>query len=477
MNYVANLAELSTINGIRFGTSGARGLVTDFTLPAVAALTQAFVCVLSQERMVTDVAVGIDLRPGSPLIAKYIIATLETLGIEPHFMGVLPTPALAAYALNQGMPAIMVTGSHIPFDRNGLKFYNFSGEISKADEQAMLAQPINALPLDAVETDLTELLANPAALEFYQQQFLQVLPRHCLTGKRIGIYQHSSAGRDCYSQVFNALGAEVVELGRSDIFVPIDTEAVSAEDKTRARQWCTEYKLDALFSTDGDGDRPLLADEQGNWFRGDILGLLCAKYLGIKQLAVPVSCNTAIEQSGFLEKVVRTRIGSPFVIAAFHELTSPFAGFEANGGFMLGSSISLNNQQLAALPTRDALLPTLAVLALAGDAPLSSLYADLPARYTASDRLQQFSTERSQHLLTQIAANPQRFLQQVVAEATLLSLDTTDGLRLTLNNGDIIHLRPSGNAPELRCYAESCSEQQAEDYIVSVFALIKKLTF
>lgn len=477
MTYKTISTDPFLCNGIRFGTSGARGLVTDFNISAVSALTQAFVSVLSKEKMVTDVALGIDLRPSSPQIAKYVIATLEALGIEPHFMGGLPTPALAAFALNQSMPAIMVTGSHIPFDRNGLKFYNFSGEISKADEQAMLIQPISTLPLDVVATELTELNVNPVALAFYQQQFLQVLPSNCLTAKRIGIYQHSSSGRDCYSQVFKALGAEVIELGRADVFIPIDTEAVTDEDKARAKAWCAEYQLDALFSTDGDGDRPLLADEQGNWFRGDILGLLCAKYLGIKQLAVPVSCNTAIEQSGFFDKVIRTRIGSPYVIAAFHELTSPFAGFEANGGFILGSSVSLNNQQLPALPTRDALLPALAVLALAGDAPLSSLYTELPARYTASDRLQQFATEHSQQLLAQINANPQQFLQQVVAGATLLSLDTTDGLRLTLNNGDIIHLRPSGNAPELRCYAESCSEQQAESYIVKIFTLIKKLTF
>uniref|UniRef100_A0A486XVB2 Phosphomannomutase n=1 Tax=Rheinheimera sp. BAL341 TaxID=1708203 RepID=A0A486XVB2_9GAMM len=470
MTYKTISTDSFLCNGIRFGTSGARGLVTDFTLPAVAALTQAFVCVLSQERMVTDVAVGIDLRPSSPQIANYIIAALEVLAIKPHFMGVLPTPALATYALNQGMPAIMVTGSHIPFDRNGLKFYNYSGEISKADEQAMLTKPISTLALS--ESNVVQLNANPAAIHFYQQQFLQAFPVNCLAGKRIGIYQHSSAGRDCYIKVFNALGAEVVELGRSDVFVPIDTEAVSAEDKARARQWCTEYKLDALFSTDGDGDRPLLADEQGNWFRGDILGLLCAKYLGIKHLAVPVSCNTAIEQSGCFNKVIRTQIGSPYVIAAFNELTAPFAGFEANGGFMLGTALNLNGNTLAALPTRDALLPVLSVMALADANPLSSLYQLLPQRFTSSDRLQDYSTERSQVVLAECLSEPTRFLQKIMPEVNLDNINTLDGIRMTLTNGDIVHLRPSGNAPELRCYAEAGSQLKADDYVEKVLMFL-----
>ena len=61
---------------------------------------------------------------------------------------------------------------------------------------------------------------------------------------------------------FESLGAEVIRIGRSDEFVPIDTEAVEEEDKAKARYWSVKYRLDAIFSTDGDGDRPLVADER-----------------------------------------------------------------------------------------------------------------------------------------------------------------------------------------------------------------------
>jgi phosphomannomutase len=79
-----------------------------------------------------------------------------------------------------------------------------------------------------------------------------------------------------YAELFTTLGAEVISLGRSDEFVPIDTEAVADIDKRRAKDWSKEYGFDAIFSTDRDGDRPLIADENGDWLRGDIVGLLTA---------------------------------------------------------------------------------------------------------------------------------------------------------------------------------------------------------
>lgn len=96
--------------------------------------------------------------------------------------------------------------------------------------------------------------------------------------------------------------------------MPIDTEAVSLHDIEMAQSWQKEYRLDAVFSTDGDGDRPLLSDETGTYLRGDILCLLAAQFLGIEALAIPVSCNSAVEACGSFKQVFRTRIGSPYVI-------------------------------------------------------------------------------------------------------------------------------------------------------------------
>ena len=302
-----------------------------------------------------------------------------------------------------------------------------------------------------------------------------------LKGKRIGIYEHSSAGRDLYQQLFEKLGAEVTSLERTDHFVPIDTEAVSEDDQLKAKNWSATYKLDAIFSTDGDGDRPLIADEHGNWLRGDILGLLCAKALNIEALAIPVNSNTSVELSKAFKQITRTRIGSPYVIAEFADLAKTFssvAGYEANGGFLLGSDTEINNRLLTALPTRDAVLPAIMLLAAAkAEKGISALVNACTVRFSASDRVQNFATEKSQALLKKHSDNPATLVKLLGFDnVTVQGVDTTDGLRITLSNNDVIHIRPSGNAPELRCYAESTSELNAQQLVLKVLSSISNDT-
>jgi len=449
-------------SGVSFGTSGARGLVEQFSDDVCAAFTVAFLHVMREHGDVQQVAIGMDRRPSSPRMAAACTAAARAMGVEVSDYGILPTPALALQAMAHGVPAIMMTGSHIPFDRNGIKFYRPQGEITKADEQAILNVGVELPTLGQV----TRNSESDAANQRYIMRFTNWFEGKPLTGMRVGLYQHSAAGRDLSQQVLEALGASVIPLGRSEQFVPVDTEAVSEEDRAKASSWSIEHSLDAILTTDGDGDRPLLADEHGQWLRGDILGLLCAQALGIQALAIPVSCNTAIEECGIFEQVIRTRIGSPYVLAGMEALAGEYhqvSGFEANGGFLLGSSLKKGNCHLDPLPTRDALLPALTLLVAAAgqNQPLSALVNALPLRFTASDRLKEFPTELSATLLSQWKNDLLGMRNGLALEADITHVDSTDGLRVTLKNGDIIHLRPSGNAPELRCYAESDTSEQA----------------
>lgn len=459
------LHEVMQHSGVAFGTSGARGLVTAMTDDVCAAYTMAFIQTVRPSFEFEKVAIAVDLRPSSLRIADACAKMLRQLGLEVVFCGAIPTPALALYAQSLHIPGLMVTGSHIPFDRNGLKFYRPDGEITKSDEQAMLS--CDCPDLHSQETVLP--VEDAAARTVYLQRYLDWLGPNALRGMRLALYQHSSVGRDLMHDLLTQLGAEVLCLERSDIFVPIDTEAVSAEDVQRGLQWAQTYQVDAIISTDGDGDRPLISDERGVWLRGDVVGLLTAKALGIRHLAVPVSCNTAIERSGAFESVQRTKIGSPFVIAAMQALLSDgataVAGFEANGGFLLGSMLS--EQGLQALPTRDAVLPVVALLAQANASArkLSTMVADLPPRFTASDRLQAFPTEKSKALLARWSTKPALVVQEMALSEEVAHMDYTDGLRLTLQSGRIVHFRPSGNAPEFRCYVEAHSPESAADLL------------
>lgn len=461
------IRDLMESSGVRFGTSGARGLAADMTSEVCFAYASAFLQAVSATA--GAVALAIDLRPSSPGIAAACAAAIRHAGLAVDYCGAIPTPALAWYAQTKGVPAIMVTGSHIPFDRNGIKFYRASGEITKADE-GNITHAVVALPSGDLAIDLPPV--NPEARRCYIDRYLRFFPGRCLAGMKLGVYEHSSVARDLLRDLLETLGASVVSLGRTDAFVPIDTEAVSDEDVARARCWAGQHGFDAIVSTDGDADRPLVGDEHGQWLRGDIVGILSAQYLGAQAVVTTVSCNTAVERCGAFDEVVRTRIGSPYVIEAMETLVTAggrtVVGFEPNGGFLLGTAIERAGRILGPLPTRDAVLPMLCLLSMSREqgCRVSGLPLGLPPRFTASDRVQDFPAETSLGLLSELApsaASVDELLGDLCGK--LERLDQTDGLRMSFTDGDIVHFRPSGNAPELRCYAESATPERARELV------------
>lgn len=457
------------MTSLKFGTSGLRGLVTELVGLPTYAHVRAFCAVLQEDRAAGprgEVLIGRDLRSSSPLIAAQCAQAVADAGLRPVDCGAVPTPALAQAAMAAGSPAIMVTGSHIPDDRNGLKFYRAQGEIDKADEVRILAQH-QALAL----TTVPEVSIAPPArdvLAGYRVRYAGFFGR-ALEGLTVGVYQHSSVGRDVISDVLAALGATPVALGRSDIFIPVDTEALRPEDEALARRWAGERRLDAIVSTDGDADRPLVADETGRFLRGDLVGALTAQFLGADAIVTPVTSNSALDRPGLFETVVRTRVGSPYVIAGMAEAKAGGAetiiGFEANGGVLLGSDVTRDGRELAALPTRDALLPILASLALARGAgqPLSTIAAEARFAVALSNRLQEVPQEKTAALIARLDAADAGFRDAAfAAHGGVASRDRRDGLRLTLGSGATVHFRASGNAPELRVYVEAPTPVAAE---------------
>ncbi|MBU2359085.1 MAG: phosphomannomutase, partial [Alphaproteobacteria bacterium] len=293
-----------------------------------------------------------------------------------------------------------------------------------------------------------------------------------LTGRRIGVYSHSAVGRDLLLEIVAGLGAAVVELGRSETFIPVDTEAVDPEIRAQLRVWAKAHGLDAIVSTDGDGDRPLLTDETGEVIVGDILGQITGQSLGAEVAVTPVSSNTGAER--LFGRVVRTKIGSPFVIAGMAEAGGRVVGYEANGGFLLGFDAAGPAGPLPALATRDAVLPFVAPL-VAATGGLRALVDSQPARFTAADRLQEVPTEKSLALVASFDTDPDKradFL--ALFDGVEAGVDRTDGLRMTLADGRIVHLRPSGNAPELRFYAEADSVEAAQETLATGLAALAK---
>jgi phosphomannomutase len=552
---------------LQFGTSGRRGLIVDLTQLEiyinVTAEVEYLLSLMPEDGGIhrgDDFYYATDLRPSSPKLCEAVERALTDSGMRVINLGRIPTPALMHYALGKGCASIMVTGSHIPFDRNGYKLNTSRGELLKHHEGpvgvkvAEVRERIYAQPFATAIFDEAGTLRAPQALtpavddgrDAYLARYLDFFGGQpaSLAGRRILVYQHSAVGRDLLVDLLTRLGADVIPAGRRDHFVPIDTENIDAEQLDTIRALAAQHAdLWAVVSTDGDSDRPLILSARQKpiavkcpectegevverrskrgktfygcnrypdcnfvaWARpvsencpnaqcgyqrvsadsgtvkfhaGDLVGMIAAAYLQADAVVVPISCNDAIDRSALAEVLEpKTKIGSPFVIAGIAAAAAKgrmaVCGWEPNGGFLLGSDIIRNGHKLTALATRDAFLPVLSVLFAAAErgTGLAELFAALPKRFSKSGLLRNFPRESGLAIVESLTPSKQdariaAILARVFTIArgftSVARLDYTDGVRIMFSNNDVAHIRPSGNADELRIYSAADTQSRAD---------------
>lgn len=504
---------------LRFGTSGRRGEVLHLTQLEIYLNARAeldYLLALPLEgggiRAGEDFFFAHDLRPSSTRrvaeqggrgeLAQAVQRAIRDAGLRPVNLGALPTPALAAFALAHRAGSMMVTGSHIPFDCNGYKTNSARGELLKEDEAPvneraaawrarLYAEPLASSPFDAEGRFKPEraeplLPVRDEGRDFFLRRYLDFFAGESLRGLRLVVYQHSAVGRDLLADLLRAFGAEVVCAGRSETFAPVDTEAIDDATLEGIRELAavataTHGPVDAVVSTDGDSDRPLLAGIEGGnaqvcrarFFGGDLTGMVAAEFLGADAVVVPVSCNDAIDR-GPLRTLLepKTKIGSPHVIAGMAAARARgrrrVCGWEANGGFLTGSDLERNGRVLPALPTRDAFLPALCVLLAMRQSGrrMGEVFDALPRRFSRAALLRRFPRASGLGIAAGLTATPARipeFFTAALGFGAVTRVDATDGARIYFGNGDVAHVRPSGNADELRIYTVADSQERADE--------------
>lgn len=528
-----------------------RDLVENMTDRECYLNTRGFIAFLEERGEIekgAEIALGGDLRPSTPRIMASVSRAVEDSGYRPAGCGILPSPALANFAFDRRIPSVMVTGSHIPADRNGIKFNRKTGEVLKSDEDDILRNVARVREDETLRAGEQNLFTPAGAFrsppeacpetegerarELYRHRYLDSFPGRPLEGIRLVFYQHSAAGRDLISSILENLGAEVVPVGRSDDFIAVDTEKITEATRDTLEEAARKHRPFAVVSTDGDSDRPLLADEEGRFLPGDKLGALASLYLRPAAVALPVSTNDGVVS--FLKKegvkVRLARIGSPHVIRSMNDIrdedpTALVAGWEANGGYLLGSDWPTEGKTLSALPTRDAVLPLLVVIILARREGLSLsrlIKRKLPARFTGStvvdnafpgcgdytadvgkkiisafsptdpsileahfgegsimarrggEGIMEAAPEVAGELLT-IKSRLEGYFRGKFDLGEIISINFLDGVRITFAGGEVSHLRPSGNAPEFRNYAAADTGKRAGEIIAAGKEIIPRM--
>ncbi|MEK9150035.1 MAG: adenylosuccinate synthase, partial [Candidatus Desantisbacteria bacterium] len=544
-------------NVLDFGTSGLRGKVVDMTDRECYIYTRGFIEYLIATRQIQRgdiIFIAGDLRSSTERIMAAVAKAIKDSNCVVDNCGNIPTPALAYYGwvIKKGRASIMITGSHIPEDQNGIKFNKPSGELLKADEDIIRTyigivreeedsktEDETIFDEDAMFKEQVSLgPVNPEARESYIKRYLDIFSRDSLKGKRIVVYQQSAVGRDIIVEILEGLGAEVIPVERSDKFTAVDTEVIPEWLQKKADKWISEYKPDDIVYLDGDSDRPGVffprAKGKAEFIWGDTLGILATKFLNPDFAAVTISSN---EQIDYVLKdrltLAKTRIGSPYVVKAMIDAQRKgyqrVVSWEGNGGFLTQTDFEINGQTLKPLPTRDSILPILSaiLLTIRENKSMSQIIDELPPRYKWADRvkfpiddmkefkkvsgkmLEELSREDNNILevrfneqtqeveviyinendqdvqtgrerketfsyedsrVNDILLKKQRLENKYLTpslgfEGGIVSINYLDGVRITFKNNDIVHFRPSGNAPEFRCYGNAETKERAIEIV------------
>jgi phosphomannomutase/phosphoglucomutase len=436
-----------------FGTSGIRGDAKElFTNQFAFDLGRTFAIFLKQNNQLGKVAVGNDPRESSPRIKSALMSGLIYEGYEVFDQGVAPIPSMNYILLADPSYAgsVMVTGSHIKADLNGLKFFALKEEISK--EHEALIEKIYSGEKEIVKySDKTDVeIFSTEATESYKDYLISkaLLP---FPNWKVVIDPGNGAQSDVMPWVLRQLGVSLIEQNTSvqENFLTRDTEVQG--DYKELQDKVLSEKADFGLGYDSDGDRLIVVNEKGESVVGDYTGAIIAKDQPGDEVVTPINASQVVELIG--KKVERTKVGSPYVVAKMKEVNASF-GFESNGGGIFKEMLS-----------RDGGRSTVEFMNILSKAKtsVSELMSTLPAFYQSRDKV-----EYKWELKDKIITSAKEHFKGIKVEEL-------DGLKIWIDENTWILFRSSSNAPEFRVFTEAKTQEEAQNLMNKGMQFVKDM--
>ncbi len=317
-----------------FGTDGIRGIANKYPLTPemVQKIGLAYGTYLNAkfpERKHT-VVVGKDTRLSSDMIKSAFVSGLTATGVDVVDVGIVPTPAISFF-VDKGdfSGGVMISASHNPYEYNGLKFFNQEGEkFSEAEEGGLELVVFNKYELPRANPDeIGRVFDGYNLIEMYKKH-LESAGRY-LAGLKIGIDCANGATFQIAPDVFNALGAKVFTFNAEPDGKNIN-DGCGALHPEFIAQKVRELHLHMGFAYDGDGDRCIAVDEEGNVIDGDkLIGILAAHFSDrSKEVVATVMSNLGLEKflKGMGMNLYRTPVGDRFVAEKMKEVGAVVGG-------------------------------------------------------------------------------------------------------------------------------------------------------
>ncbi|MFA6037742.1 MAG: phosphoglucosamine mutase [Legionellales bacterium] len=335
-----------------FGTDGIRGLVgtTPITPDFMLQLGFAAGSVFANNKTHT-VLIGKDTRISGYMFESALEAGLSAAGVNVGLIGVLPTPGIA-YLTQQtdAIAGIVISASHNPYQDNGIKFFCRDGQ--KLSDEVELA--IEAKLNDPIKTVASDKLGKAHRVTKAVLQYQEFCKNSCeqlsLKGLKIVLDCANGATYHVAPELFAQLGAQVITINAMPDGLNINVDCGSTSPKTLQARVIAE-QADIGIAFDGDGDRVIMVDHQGNLIDGDRILYVLAKYKkNIAGVVGTLMSNLGLEQSlqALNIPLVRANVGDRYVLELLKQKNWILGG-EPSGHMICLDKASTGDGIIAAL--------------------------------------------------------------------------------------------------------------------------------
>ncbi len=437
--------------GALFGTNGVRGIANEELTAELALDLGRTIATLR----VGKIAVACDTRVSSSMLKCAVLAGIMSCGCDAVDAGIAPTPALQYYVKETDCSAgVIVTASHNPREYNGIKFVQGNGveffrEMDEESERVYMSKNFRKASWNEVGTLLSD---------DCKEMYISAIVDSVSIDRRYRVVVDCGNGAASFTtpEILKRLGCEVLSVNcHPDGRFPVRNPEPVEENLELLKKLVVEFKADLGVAHDGDADRAVFVDENGNFVSEDDVLAMMAKYYVEKRgggiVVTPVSSSRRVEDvvKAAGGEVIYTAVGSPVVAKVMLETNAVFGG-EGNGGLIFPEH----------LVARDGGMSVAKVLQLMDETGkrLSELAAEIPKYHMVKGKV----PCRDKILLLSR-------LREEFPDA-----NHTDGVRIDYDDGWLL-IRPSGTEPIARIFAEAKSRGRAEELYRNGVRIVEKI--
>jgi phosphoglucosamine mutase len=408
-----------------FGTSGIRRIADRHLLRIGQEVGLAF------GKIQKEIIIGRDTRTSGNALKFALLSGLLSSGVKCRDAGIIPTPTLAA-ALSDGQIGLMITASHNPPEYNGIKILNSDGSSFYGEQQdtleSLMSDPVTA-PWSEMQTVCTPY---DEAIENHITRIIKDLGT--LNKTKVVVDCGCGAASVITPILLRRLGCEVIALNsHASGFFPHDIEPIE-KNLGDLRRICRELKTMGI-AHDGDADRMMAVDEEGNFISGDKMLVILAQQLNAKSIVTTVDTSMVVEELGY--HTIRTKVGDTYVSEMLRK-GGDFGG-EPSGAWIF--------PRISLCP--DGIYGAALVAKMASNTHVASLV----------DKIPEYPMLRGS-----VPGDTNNFLKAIKALENLSpeKTDKSDGYKLQFKDGWLL-CRPSGTEPKIRITVEAKTEARAHE--------------